>query len=368
MSKIVSDASLNIEKEPPDSSGKITAKKVIYNCHAHLFTHENIPDRYFPFRIIRVARVDFLRSLLSMVMKVAIPWAKNDRMQRCANFVNLTYRKTQEKNLNHLMGFYPEGTRFVILPMDMDYMEAGEAKKGIDEQHEELAKLYKKYSDILIPFAHIDPRRSDALPRLKYLVEEHEFKGVKIYPTLGYYPDNPILMNDIYPYMVKKNIPLMAHCSPGSVNNKGVSRDKAHMFADPYHYRCVMRAYPDLRVCLSHFGGVDEWRKFIDEPRNSHDPTWLEKIRDMMKSGKFPNLYADISYTVFNFQENITLLKVLLEDEMISSKVLFGSDFYMVANEKYPEKRLSIDLRAALGENSFWNIANRNPRVFLNMD
>ncbi len=85
-----------------------------------------------------------------------------------------------------------------------------------------------------------------------------------------------------------------------------------------------------------------------------------------MQSGNYPNLYADISYTIFNFQENAPLLKILLQDKSILPKVLFGSDFYMVECEKYSEKRLSTDLRAILGESAFWTIANKNPIKYLN--
>jgi hypothetical protein len=37
----------------------------------------------------------------------------------------------------------------------------------------------------------------------------------------------------------------------------------------------------------------------------------------------------------------------------------------MVESEKYSEKRLSIDLRCALGEALFWKRANQNPRIYL---
>jgi len=74
--------------------------------------------------------------------------------------------------------------------------------EGIDAQHEELAKLArnKQYRDVLIPFAHIDPRREDSLERLSQLVDNQNFQGVKIYPPLGYGPDHPRLMDEIYPF------------------------------------------------------------------------------------------------------------------------------------------------------------------------
>ncbi|VAW68827.1 hypothetical protein MNBD_GAMMA09-1058 [hydrothermal vent metagenome] len=344
-------------------------KKIIYNCHCHTFTHENIPNRYFPFFLVPITRIALFRWLLRVIMKAFIPWKDNDTVQRYSAFIKAAYRKTQEENLKYLTGYYPEKTKFIVLPMDMAYMGAGKVIEDIDEQHAELARISKKpeYINTLIPFAHIDPRRKDALNRLKILVENDNFKGVKIYPTLGYSPDDEVLMSEIYPYMVKKNIPLMTHCSPGSVNSKDITRSEAHAFADPYNYRIVMDIFPELRICLAHFGGVSEWRRHINEPKDPKNPTWLAKIQKLIKCGKYPNLYTDISYTIFNYHENFSLLNILLEDDKITDKILFGSDFYMVESEKYSERRLSTDLRSALGEGKFWKIANINPKSYLGL-
>jgi hypothetical protein len=138
-------------------------------------------------------------------MKAIVPWSKDDRIHRYAAFVRAAYRETQAANLEYLMDYYPDGTQFVVLPMDMAYMGAGKVKEDIDDQHFELAKLSmdNRYKPILLPFAHIDPRRPQAGRRLKMLVEKAHFRGVKIYPTLGYAPDDRVLMNEIYPYMVE---------------------------------------------------------------------------------------------------------------------------------------------------------------------
>nr|VFJ91711.1 MAG: Amidohydrolase [Candidatus Kentron sp. LFY] len=341
---------------------------IIYNCHNHLFTDENIPNNFYPFWLVPAARVKPIRWVISGLMKVVVPFTKNDKIHRYANFIKAAYRKTQENNLKHLIKYYPEKTKFIILPMDMSQMCAGKVKEDIDIQHEKLAELCKneKYADLLIPFAHIEPRRNGALDRLKNLVENHGFKGVKIYPTLGYAPDHSVLMNDIYPYMIKNNIPLMAHCSRGFVNGRcdGITKEEAYKYADPDQYRKVMDEYPGLRICLAHFGGVGEWERHLNGENVGSDPTWVKKITDLLESD-YKNIFADISYTIFNFQENLPYLKVLLQDKQIVPKVLFGSDFYMVESEKYSEKRLSIDLRASLGEDLFWEIANKNPRKYL---
>lgn len=341
--------------------------KTIYNCHNHIFTHDNIPNDFYPLKLVAAARIAPLRWALRGALKLAVPWSKNDQLHRYAAYIKAAYRTTQQQNLDTLISYYPDNTKFIILPMDMALMAAGRVREEIDQQHEELARLKRlpKYQDRIIPFAHIDPRREDSLERLTKAVEKEGFQGVKIYPPLGYRPNHPRLMEEIYPYMVEKKIPLMAHCSPGSVNNKDMSKEKAHAMADPDNYQQVMLAFPELKICLAHFGGISEWQRHINEPRQPDNPTWLTKIVAMMESGKYPNLYADISYTIFNFQENVPLLKLLLQKKGVLPQVLFGSDFFMVESEKYSEKRLSIDLRYALGEELFWQIANTNPLRYL---
>ncbi len=343
------------------------SEKIIYNCHNHIFTHEDVPNGYFPLSLVPLMRVRSLRWMMSGLMKMVVPWTENDKAHRYAAFLKAAFRKDQEGNLKHLMGYYPEGTKFIILPMDLSLMGAGKVIEDIDDQHQEIIDLLAddRYRDSIIPFAHIDPRRSGAKDRLKRLVEDHGFMGVKIYPTLGYAPDHPVLMDEIYPYMIEKGIPLMAHCSPGVVNSKELDIEDAHALADPNQYKRVMEVHGDLKICLGHFGGISEWRRHLNQPRDAEKPTWLTKIKELIKSGHYPNLYTDISYTIFNFQENLPLLKLLLEDEIIRDRVLFGSDFFMVESERYSEKRLSIDLRAGLGEEKFWKIANENPKSYL---
>ncbi len=164
-------------------------------------SNENIPNGYFPLFLVPALRITPLRWLIKVIMKWIIPWSQNNKVHRYAAFLKAAYRNTQEGNLKQLMGYYPVGSKFIILPMDMHYMGAGRIKKDIDKQHRMLADLFKdgKYNDVIIPFAHIDPRRPGSLERLDSLVTNDHFRGVKIYPPLGYRPDDDVLMTEIYP-------------------------------------------------------------------------------------------------------------------------------------------------------------------------
>jgi hypothetical protein len=85
----------------------------------------------------------------------------------------------------------------------------------------------------------------------------------------------------------------------------------------------------------------------------------------MIRSDRYPNLWTDIAYTLFADDEYAYLLKVLLSDERILARTLFGSDFYVVESATLEERRRAIHLRAALGEDIFWRIAESNPASFL---
>jgi predicted TIM-barrel fold metal-dependent hydrolase len=140
-------------------------------------------------------------------------------------------------------------------------------------------------------------------------------------------------------------------------------------FTDPDAYVPLLERHPRLRICLAHFGGAGDWGSYLDHPWHSGtDPatkSWLAKILDMLHSGRYPNLWTDISYTLFASDENVYLLKVLLCNSRVSTRVLFGSDFYVVENAELEERRRSVRLRGLLGDELFKTLAQDNPREFL---
>ena len=94
----------------------------------------------------------------------------------------------------------------------------------------------------------------------------------------------------------------------------------------------------------------------------------------MITSGNYPNLYTDISYTVFTpkvqglYIDLVDYLKVLLSHPLVRKRVLFGSDYYMVERESISEKEVSLLLRSRLGEDLYKQIAYTNPREFLGIE
>jgi predicted TIM-barrel fold metal-dependent hydrolase len=299
------------------------------------------------------------------------------------------------------------------------------------KQTDGLEKLKHKYEELIYPFIFVDPRRltdeddSAALkgaPFSDYVKEkiaDTTFAGIKIYPALGYWPFCKD-MKEVFNFAVENNIPLLSHCSGGPVYYRGRKKDKNHPiysdiklegclnstftrhYSNPLNYHMLMDKtilqkywgedtpdYSKLKICLGHFGGLDDWMNYLQNPwlapvsltenpdsfpaldeanwcfkrrRKVGGYTWFSIICSLIT--KYENIYTDISSTLHD-ERTYPLLKVLLEtDEKLRKRILFGTDFYMVSLAR-SEKEFSIGLRGYLGEELFHQIAYKNVESFL---
>jgi predicted TIM-barrel fold metal-dependent hydrolase len=371
---------------------------------------------------------------------------------------------------------YPEGTGFVLLPMDMEFMEAGKVSQGgnYENQMKELAmiKSNKRYKELVYPFVFVDPRRQAVGDQpffnwkagpggkvelldcfIKDYIEKEKFSGFKIYPALGYYPFDEKLL-PLWKYAADKKIPILTHTIRGTIYYRGRKKkewgyheifkqdnglktkgplllpqlkniDYINNFTHPLNYLClveekllrlvVSKAGPEikklfgftdtdtalkydlkhLKLCFGHFGGEDEWQNFFEKDRDNitsqlvkapdkgivfikvgkiensfstleqvwKNTDWYSIISSMML--QYDNLFADISYIIHD-ERIFALLKQTLQNNKLKTRVLFGTDFYVVRNHK-SEKQMLADLQEALDDNELKSIAFDNPREFLNI-
>jgi len=413
-----------------------------YNAHVHVFTFKNVPDRFGKtfawglaglISIQKFRKSKFFRILLNLMRHIIKSDA--DVLDRIANFIEHGQGKdapncdiTQKDVFKNLQSYYPKGTKFIALSMDMEYMDAGEVPEKFDKQTKELEQIKQENPEIFYPFIFVDPRRIETTEcfngeknfseYLKKKLEDCTFAGIKMYPALGYWPFDKRL-KDIYDFALDKSIPIMVHCSGGPVYYRGKlelnthpideniklfekePKDFAKHFSNPINYHMLMsknilkknwesdaRDYSKLKICLGHFGGEIEWMKYLQNPwvaatDISDDYKFISLKRENwnfeneFKSGKFTwfsvicdllkkydNLYADISSSLEN-EKIYPLLKILLESNSeLKNKILFGTDYYMVSIDK-SERELSIGLRSYLGEELFERIAVTNVKKFL---
>lgn len=163
--------------------------------------------------------------------------------QLAARYVNIGRfaRYEHQKHIfEKIQHQYPEGTGFIVLPMDMEYMDAGKVQTPYREQMKQLAemKATSSLAPVLYPFVFVDPRRIveetdyfkyhlDANGKIildpcfiKEYIETHKFSGFKIYPALGYYPFDEHLLA-VWRYAADNQIPIITHCIRGTIFYRG---------------------------------------------------------------------------------------------------------------------------------------------------
>ena len=257
------------------------------------------------------------------------------------------------------------------------------------------------------------------IAKLENYITNKIYQGIKLYPALGYFPFDK-RMRIVYDFAVKNSVPLITHCTIGAVHfkydldekeyhhpflHKKLPKEKPftfqQYFSHPLNYECVLNHdllkkhwgkdapdYSNLKICLGHWGTREEWHNFMNNAwletsyrkmdsqwpslelvnwhigeRTENNFSWFTIICDMMR--KYPNVYADISFTLYD-TTLLPLLKMILEaDDKIRSRVLFGTDFYLVS-KAVCERDFTINIRSFLGVDMFHQIAVTNAEMFLN--
>lgn len=345
----------------------------ITNCHIHTFTTRHIPHWY---PSVFVSLLGHVPNLL-MLWAHAISWIMPQRGAaafRLLSFQREAAKGRQARVFDSLAAQYPEGTRFVVLPMDMALMGFGRVTDDLDRQHEELLELAAARPGTVIPFASVHPDREDAAERIERYLDAG-CRGLKLYPRLDYPLDHPVLMERVYPMLLERDLPVLTHCSRGGVSARGLSRQAGDRLCSPKAALAVLRRHPELRLNLAHFGGQDDWIDYIKGDLDLTDPdiedrNWLTAIRRYIGSGEWPGLWTDISYTMFHDEDFAPFLKMFLmgSDDWstrLRERVLFGSDYYMTRNTAMSERELSVKLRLTLGEDLYRRIAETNPARWL---
>lgn len=362
----------------------------MYNCHIHTFTEKDIPEKFYPKFIMKFLRKESTEDLAKNLMKYIkiledLFGIEADEAERYLRFYLISSKESQMDIFNICKQNYPSETRFFVLSMDMQFMGCGNVPRDYNQQLKELSQTEPA---IILPFVHIDPRRNGYFALLRNAIETLGFKGVKLYPPLGVFPHDSRL-DCVYKYCTDHNLPVVSHCSPHNpthfkgtrnelidllknpyfdVNPRGLDKkDLCDIFTHPKNYHIVCQKFPDLRISLAHYGSDRMWKKMLCNPND--EDNWVNIINSMLL--KYPNLYTDISYTMYENQTECSnsfylLLNSFLQNETISNKVLFGSDFFMPASQE-TETHFVTGIRSAIGDALFSKISKSNPRRFLGL-
>jgi predicted TIM-barrel fold metal-dependent hydrolase len=203
------------------------------------------------------------------------------------------------------------------LMMDMAYCKAFDGRlKPFTEQMKETVAAVTAINDRygrprMWPFIAADPNRKDVVTLVTEALEAGLFKGVKIYPVMGFTPDDKRLY-PIYDYCVQRGVPITTHCQNGGIPGLQGYYGLAH----PRYWKRVLRGFPELVLNLAH----NDWT----------GTSWQRWIRSLILD--YPNVYTDIAYDTEMWvmpRRYFRSIREMLRTPKVRDRVLFGTDWYM---------------------------------------
>lgn len=213
----------------------------------------------------------------------------------------------------------------------------------------------------VLPFVAVNPLRpAGALERMEAALDSGQCVGVKLYPSLGFAANHP-LVEPIMAACERYDAPVTMHCNDGGFHGPG-TYDAA--LCSPVGWRDVVEAYA-VRFDFAHFGD--------QTPGNGHSPAgpfWRDRIAGMMAAMQ-EKVFADVSYQqgVVDRPAEREAYAAWLRRQMesgLGDNILFGTDSFMVLQDA-PEAEFRRFFEEALGGSGFARIADANPRRFLGL-
>ncbi len=190
-----------------------------------------------------------------------------------------------------------------------------ESQSGIPPiPNEEIAEGAAANSDVLIPFASVDPARPDAVDRARRLIAEHDVKGFKFHPNLQAFFPNDRTAYPLYEVIAEAGLPALFHSGHSGIGT-GLPGGGGLLlkYSNPMCLDDVAADFPDLQIVLAHpsFPWQDEAISVCLHKAN----VWIDL------SGWSPKYFPP--------------QLVQYASTQLRTKVLFGSDFPLITPDRW---------------------------------
>jgi len=343
-----------------DIAAAAPPEQEFFDVHCHVFSLAHVPKNKFFQDHLDQHGADSLADLLR----------DHFGYQGLSLFVRTAARSTEQIFLalqEHYRQAHPRfGWRFVPLMVDLATLvePTSDPRATLyEDQLEDLLRLKLRYPALVFPFLAVDPRKraiartihdDDGNPLIDRgtplldVVRQHVgngrwLHGIKVYPTFGFeiYDDG---LDAIFGHCQDAGIPVTMHCgrdgalAPTAVLFlDAVERLPQHLMrwsdaSNPDRAARVLNKFPRLRFNFAHFGGEAQMREFIQRRGHGGDirDNWVYKIANLLRHIEYPNVYTDISGSLFASADYATWTATIGSDfSEIKHKILYGSDFFL---------------------------------------
>jgi hypothetical protein len=191
-----------------------------------------------------------------------------------------------------------------------------EAEMGMQRiANEEVAEVAAENSDVLIPFASIDPHKGKmALREARRMIEDYGVRGFKFHPSSqGFYPNDP----KVYPFyelIADAGLPALFHTGQtgvgaGAPGGMGIKLK----YSNPIFLDDVAAEFPNLTIIMAH-------------------PSFPWQDEALAIATHKPNCYIDLSgWSPKYFPQNL----IQYANTLLRHRVLFGSDFPVITPDRW---------------------------------
>jgi predicted TIM-barrel fold metal-dependent hydrolase len=188
---------------------------------------------------------------------------------------------------------------------------------------EEIAEQAAEHADVLIPFGSVDPHRPDAVRRARSLVERHGVRGFKFHPSLqAFAPDDPTF-RPLWAAVEELGVPALFHTGQNGIGaglpgGRGIKL----RYSNPLLVDDVAADFPGLQVILAH-------------------PSVPWQAEAISMATHKANVFIDLSgWRPKYFPPEL----VRAAGGLLRDKVLFGSDYPLIAPERWLEDFAELDV------------------------
>ena len=202
----------------------------------------------------------------------------------------------------------------------------GERETGFRRyKNEEVAEIASQNSDIMIPFASIDPAKGKMGAReARRLIRDYGIKGFKFHPTMqGFFP-NDRAAYVLYEAIAEENCIALFHTGQTGVGSgmRG-GMGMRLKYSNPIHLDDVAVDFPDMPIILAH-------------------PSFPWQEEALSVATHKPNVYIDLSGWSPKYFPPILVQYV---NTILKHKMLFGSDWPAITPDRWLADFETLDIR-----------------------
>jgi len=184
--------------------------------------------------------------------------------------------------------------------------------------NEEIAELAHENSDVAIPFASISPHRgAEGVAAARRLIRDYKVRGFKFHPSVQEFFPNDRLAYPLYEVIAEAKLPALFHTGQTGVGAKTRGGGGIRLkYSHPLYLDDVAADFPDMPIILAH-------------------PSFPWQEEALSVATHKPQVYIDLSGWSPKYFPPIL---VQYANTLLKDRVLFGSDYPVIAPEKWVEE------------------------------